>query len=128
MTPELDYARITRRIVQLMAALAAAGSVIFFLVKGLAGMLSFLGGAAISSLSFWLLHRMVTDVTRVVEGETVRTTSLVVHALRMLILGGAAYAIVKTYGSFVPAVACGLTLAVTAATLEVLIELLYARA
>lgn len=128
MTGELDYARITRRIVRLMGVLAVAGAVIFFLVKGLAGTISFLGGAAISSLSFWLLHRMVTDVTRVVEGESVHRTSLAVHAFRMLILGGAAYAIVKTYGSFVPAVACGLTLAVTAATLEVLIELLYARA
>ena len=62
------------------------------------------------------------------QTEQVKPVSLLVHAFRMLILGGAAYAIVKTYGSFVPAVACGLTLAVTAATIEVLIELLYARA
>ncbi|WP_321477089.1 ATP synthase subunit I [uncultured Paludibaculum sp.] len=128
MTADLDYPRITRRIVKLMAILTAAGALIFFVVKGFGAMLSFLGGAAISSLSFWLLHRMVADVTKVVEGEQVKPVSLLVHAFRMLILGGAAYAIVKTYGSFVPAVACGLTLAVTAATIEVLIELLYARA
>lgn len=128
MTPELDYAQITRRTIRLMAVLAVLGSVLFLILKGLGGLLSFLGGAAISSLSFWLLHRMVTDVTRVAEGEEVKQSSMLVHAFRMMILGGAAYAIVKTYGSFIPAVACGLVLAVTAATIEVLFELLYARA
>lgn len=128
MIADLDYAILTRRIARLMVVLAVAGALLFLILKDLGAALSFLGGAAISSLSFWLLHRMVTDVTRVAEGEKIRQSSMVVHAFRMIILGGAAYAIVKTYGSFIPAVACGLMLAVTAATIEVLIEILYARA
>ena len=124
---ELDYGRIVGRIVRLMAVLAVAGTAVFALVDGAGGALSFLGGAAISGLSFWLLHRLVCDVTAAVEGRPVRTFSVLLHAFRLMILGGAAYAIVVTYGSSRRALAGGLILAVTAATLEVLIELSHAR-
>ena len=56
-----------------------------------------------------------------------RTFSVVLHAFRLMILGGAAYGIVSLYGSSRRALAGGLMLAVMAATLEVLIELSYAR-
>jgi hypothetical protein len=124
---ELDYARIVGRIVRLMAVLAAAGAVVFAFVDGAGGALSFLGGAAISGLSFWLLHRLVSDVTAAVQGRPVRTFSVLLHAFRLMILGGAAYAIVVTYGSSRRALAGGLILAVTAATLEVILELFHAR-
>jgi ATP synthase I chain len=124
---ELDYGRIVGRIVRLMAVLAVAGTAAFALVDGAGGALSFLGGAAISGLSFWLLHRLVCDVTAAVEGRPVRTFSVLLHAFRLMILGGAAYAIVVTYGSSRRALAGGLILAVTAATLEVLLELSHAR-
>ncbi len=124
---ELDYGRIVGRIVKLMAVLAVLGAAVFGFVDGAGGALSFLGGAAISGLSFWLLHRLVTDVTAAVEGRPVRTFSVLLHAFRLMILGGAAYAIVVTYGSSRRALAGGLILAVTAATLEVLLELSHAR-
>ena len=124
---ELDYGRIVGRIVKLMAALAVVGTAVFGFVDGAGGALSFLGGAAISGLSFWLLHRLVSDLTAAVEGRPVRTFSVVLHAFRLMILGGAAYGIVSLYGSSRRALAGGLMLAVMAATLEVLIELSYAR-
>ncbi|MBI4891028.1 MAG: ATP synthase subunit I [Acidobacteria bacterium] len=123
---ELNYGAIMRRIVRLGGALALLGCLVSYVAAGVAGLLSFLGGAAISALSFWLLHRLVSDIQAAAEGRQIRGTSVVMHMFRMLILGGAAYAIVNTYGSCRPALAAGLTLAVTAATLEVLIELFYA--
>lgn len=123
----LDYGRIVGRIVKLMAALAVVGTVVFLFVDGAGGALSFLGGAAISGMSFALLHRMVSDLTAAVEGRRVRTFSVLLHAFRLMILGGAAYGIVRVYGSSRRALAGGLMLAVIAATLEVLIELSHAR-
>ncbi|MBI5084247.1 MAG: ATP synthase subunit I [Acidobacteria bacterium] len=122
----LDYTRIIRRILQLMGGLTLAGSLLWYLFGGQGALVSFLGGAAISGLSFWLLHRLVSDIGRASEGQKVRGPSVLLHAFRMLLLGGAAYAIVRSYGSHGPALVTGLTIAVTAATLEVLIELTYA--
>ncbi len=123
----LDYGGIIGRIVKLMALLAVVGTAVFGVVDGAGGALSFFGGAAISALSFWLLHRLVSDLTAAVEVRPVRTFSVVLHAFRLMILGGAAYGIVSFYGSSRRALAGGLMLAVTAATLEVLIELSHAR-
>lgn len=123
----LDYGKIIGRIAKLMAVLAVAGTILFLLVDGAGGGLSFLGGAAISGLSFWMLHRLVSDVTAAVEGRPVRAFSVLMHTFRLMVLGGAAYAIVNVYGSSRRALAGGLMLAVIAATLEVLIELSHAR-
>lgn len=124
----LDYDRILGRITRLMAGLALLGALCWFLAAGWPGLLSFLGGSAISALSFWLLHRLVSDLSAAAEGRPVRPASVILHAARMLILGGAAYAILHTYGSFPPALVTGLVLAISAATVEVLLELFYARA
>ena len=125
--PGLDYGKIVGRIVKLMLVLAAVGATVFGYLDGLGGTLSFIGGAAISGLSFWLLHRLVSDLTAAAEGRRVRAFSVVLHAFRLMILGGAAYGIVSFYGSSRRALAGGLMLAVVAATLEVLIELSHAR-
>lgn len=122
----LDYGVIVGRIAKVAAALALLGAAVFWSIAGLGGLLSFAGGAAISCLSFWLLHRLVADLQAAAEGRKVRGASVLLHAFRMLILGGAAYAIVSTYGSYRPALAAGLTLALAAATIEVLIEAFYA--
>ncbi len=124
----LDYHRIVRRIALLMLGLSILGTAAWWAAKGIPGLAGFLGGAAISSFSFWLLHRLVRDIQAATEGQPVRGTSAFLHAFRTLLLGGAAYAIVSTYGSCRPALVTGLLVAVTAATLEVLIELFYARA
>ncbi len=123
---DLDYGVIVGRIAKAGAALAVLGAAVWWAVAGLAGLLSFLGGAAISGLSFWLLHRLVSDLHAAAAGRRVRGPSVLLHAFRMLLLGGAAYGILSTYGSHRPALVTGLTVAVTAATVEVLIELFYA--
>jgi len=91
-------------------------------------MLSFLGGAGIAGLSFWMLHRMVEDLQAATEGRTVKNARMVSHVFRVLILGGIAYVILEICGGTRVALASGLTVALTAATIEVLIELFYARA
>ena len=125
--PELDYSRVIGRVFRLAVGLVLIGGLVLFTVQGWRGLLSFLGGAAVSALSFWLLHRQVSDLTSAGEGRPVSGPSMVLHLFRILILGGATYAIVNTYGALVPALACGLLTTVAAATLEVLIELFYAR-
>jgi hypothetical protein len=125
---EWDYARSLRRIARLMGAVALAGLAVCFAARGLGGLFSYLGGAAISALSFYLLKRLVDDLQAAAEGRTVRPVSVLVHAGRVFVLGGAAYAIVRIYGADRASLAAGLLLAVVAATLDVLIELLYARA
>lgn len=125
---DLDYRRIVRRIGWLCLILAAAGAAAWGLLAGAASMFSFLGGAAIASLSFFLLHRLVDDLQAAAEGRPVKKVRFFVHAFRLLILGGAAYVILDFYGAGRLALASGLTVAVTAATVEVLIELFYARA
>ncbi|MGC8883177.1 MAG: ATP synthase subunit I [Bryobacteraceae bacterium] len=125
---DLEYGRIVRRIGWLCLILAAAGAAAWRLLADTASMLSFLGGASIAGLSFFLLHRLVDDLQAAAEGRPVKKVRVLVHAFRMLILGGAAYVILEFCGAGRVALASGLTVAVTAATVEVLIELFYARA
>jgi len=91
-------------------------------------MLSFLGGAGIAGLSFWLLHRLVGDLQAAAEGRPVKKVRLVTHMFRVLLLGAIAYVILEICGGSRVALASGLTVALTAATIEALIELFYARA
>jgi hypothetical protein len=123
---DLDYGVIIGRIVRVGGMLVLLGSAVWWAAAGLSGLLSFVGGAAISGLSFWLLHRLVSDIQAAAGGRRVGGAAVLLHGLRMLLLGGAAYGILNTYGSNQPALVTGLTVAVTAATVEVLIELFYA--
>lgn len=124
----LDYTRMIRRVACMSLILAAAGAGAWCAAGGLAAMGSFLGGAALSGLSFFLLHRLTADLQAAAEGRKVRKISFLVHAFRMWILGGAAYVILVFCRASRAALATGLTVAVTAATIEVLIELYDARA
>lgn len=125
---DIDYGRVVRRIGWISLAVAAAGAAAWRILGDTAAMLSFLGGAAVAGLSFWLLHRLVEDLQAAAEGRPVRQVRFFVHAFRMLILGAAAYVILEFCGGSRVALASGLTVALAAATIEVLIELFYARA
>jgi len=125
---EADYDRVVRRIGWIAAAVTALGAVAWWVVRDARAMLSFLGGAAIAGLSFWLLHRLVDDLMAAIAGGgRVKQARFYVHAFRMLLLGGIAYVILEFCGGSRVALASGLTVALTAATIEVLIELIYAR-
>lgn len=123
-----DYGRVIRRIVWLAVAVTAAGGGAWWGFRGVNAMFSFLGGAGIAGLSFWLLHRMVEDLQAAAEGRPVKKVRLITHMFRVLLLGAIAYVILEICGGSRAALASGLTVALTAATIEVLIELFYARA
>lgn len=123
---DLDERLIVRRVVRLMAVLTAVGAAVWTALLGRKGLESFLAGAALSWLSFFLLHRLVSDAGRAMEGRTPNPLSFVLHAFRTLILGGAAYVILKVYEAHPPALVTGLLVTVTAAVVEVLIEQFYA--
>ncbi len=125
---DLDYRRVVGRIGWISLAVAAAGAAAWRIARDNHAMLSFLGGAAIAGVSFWLLHRLVDDLQAAAEGRPVKKVRFFVHAFRVLLLGAAAYVILNVCGGSRIALASGLTVALTAATIEVLIELFYARA
>ena len=124
---DVEYAVVVRRVRQICLVLAIVGTIAFAAQGNRRNALSFLGGAAISSLSFYLLHRLVADLGNALEGQKSRGASFVLHALRLALLGAVAFAIVKVYGASVSALAVGLIVPVTAITLEALYELTYAR-
>lgn len=125
---DIDYGRTVRRIGWISLAVTAAGAAAWRVFGDTGTMLSFLGGAAIAGMSFWLLHRLVEDLQAAAEGRRVKAARFFVHAFRMLILGGTGYVILEFCGGSRVALASGLTVALTAATIEVLIEFFYARA
>jgi hypothetical protein len=128
LTSENDYSLVIGRVVRLMAVLGVLGAVVSWSLAGTRGLLGFLGGALLSSLSFWLLHRLVRDLSKGAEGGRVGGPSVLLHAFRFLILAGVAYGILKTYEVSIPAMGAGLLVAVASITLEALYELFYARA
>jgi hypothetical protein len=115
-----------RRLVRIMLGLTAAGALAWSLLLGLDGLRSFAAGAAISWLSFFLLHRLIADVGTALEGGRPHPLSFLIHALRTLILGGAAYVILKVYEAHSGALVTGLLVTVSAAVVEALLEQLYA--
>ncbi len=124
---EVEYSVVVRRVRQIILVLVVAGTIGFAAQGDRWKAISFLGGAAISSASFYFLHRLVSDLGDAAEGQKPKGASFVLHAVRLMLLGGAAFAIVKVYGASVAALAVGLVVPVTAITLEALYELIYAR-
>jgi hypothetical protein len=125
---DLDYDAVVGRIVKAGLGVAAAGLAASAMWKGLGGALSFGAGAAVSGASFYLLHRLVRNLGRALTGGPgPGPFSVILHGFRFFLLGGAAYAIVRFYDVFLPAFVAGLLVPVTAATLEALYELTYAR-
>jgi hypothetical protein len=124
---DVEYSAVVRRVRQISLVLAVAGVIGFAAQGNRLKVFSFLAGTAISSLSFYFLHRLVVDLGGAFEGKKPRGASFVLHAFRLVLLGGATFGIVKAYGASVSALAVGLLVPVTAITLEVLYELTYAR-
>lgn len=123
MTPPADSGDAPlRRIVRLMLALAAFGILAWTLARGLQGGVSFLAGAAVSGFSFWWLQRMVRSVELAVRDGRSKGSSALLHSLRILLLGGALYGILRVYEVILPALVTGLLVAVAAITLEALYE------
>jgi hypothetical protein len=122
---EFDERKALRKIWLALAALAAAGAV-GFLFRGTWAAASFLAGAGISALSFWMLERTTKDLSRAAAGEEVRAPAAMTHVLRYALVFGLTYVMLVAYGVDRTAFVCGLLTSVTAAFVEALIESFYA--
>jgi len=122
---DFDEGRTLRRIWLVTGGLCAAGSA-GFLMLGRHPAISFLAGAAISSLSFWMLQRATKDLARAAAGEAFRAPTAITHVLRYGLIFGLVYVMLSVYGADRTAFVCGLLTSVTAAFLEALDESFYA--
>ncbi len=125
---ETEYTVVLRRIRQLYVVLVVAGTIGFAAQGNRRNAISFLAGAALSGLSFWLLKRLVDDLGTALEGRKPRGVTMVLHAFRLLLLGGATFAILRVYGASPNSLCVGLLVPVVSITLEALYEWIYARA
>jgi hypothetical protein len=118
------FARAVGRIWKVMAALALAGTLGALCWRGWTWGAGFAAGAAISCLNF----RWLKNLTDVLGGKPLRRGSALVLAFRYLLLGGGAYVILRYSPVSLAALLTGLFVSIAAVIIEVLFELLYARA
>jgi hypothetical protein len=126
--PDTEYTAILRRVRQIYVVLVVAGTIGFAAQGNRRNAASFLAGAAISGVSFWLLKRLVDDVGTALEGHKPRAASMLVHVFRLVLLGGAMFAILRVYKASPNSLCVGLLVPVVSITLEALYEWIYARA
>lgn len=125
MSAGLDEDAALRRITRILLALAAAGALVWLAAKGARGAVSFAAGAAVSGFGFWWLQRLARGMEEAVKSGRAKGASALFHSLRILLLGGVLYAILRVYEVFIPALVTGLLVTVAAITLEVLYEWIY---
>lgn len=125
---DTEYTVVLRRVRQIYVVLVVTGVIGFAAQGNRRSAISFLAGAAISGVSFWLLKRLVDDLGTALEGRKPRAAGLVVHLVRLLLLGGALFAILRVYGASPNSLCVGLLVPVVSITLEALYEWIYARA
>jgi hypothetical protein len=118
---ELSYGRAAARIARIMAAIAALGTVVAFALHGWKSGAGFLVGSAISGLNF----HWIKGVVDAMAGGRRRGT--VILGFRYLILGGAAYVILRVSSISLPAVLAGIFVFTAAVFVEVAFEIAYAR-
>jgi hypothetical protein len=124
---DADYDRVIGRIARIAVGLAIAGAGACGMWMGWMGTRSFAAGALVSGFSFWTLHRLVADVGRAAQGEEVKPRSTLFHAGRFLVIGGAVFVILRLTPTAAGPFTAGLLVCVAAATVEALIEVIYAR-
>jgi hypothetical protein len=124
---EQFYRDAMRRIYRNLLAISAAGLAVTLAWKGWLAASGFLLGAAASAVNFRWFHSMVDDMGR---GPMARSRNRTAWLLgfRYLLFGTVAYVIVKIFRINPAALAVGLLVVVAAVFLEILYELIYARA
>lgn len=125
-TDEAAFDRAMRRLRAFMAALTLAGSVAAGLLRGSEWGIGFLAGALVSFVNFSWLHQLVASLGP--GGRRPSRRLFAFLSLRYLLLGGAGYVIVKYFGLNLTAAILGLFVAAAAVIVEILYELVYARA
>jgi len=119
----LSFASTAARIGRILTVVAALGTLVAWVLGGWKSGAGFLLGAAISGLNYYLLHKLVAGLGA--RGRP-RFRSIVV-GFRYLILGGAAYVILRLSSISLTAVLAGLFVLTAAVFVEVVFELVYAR-
>jgi hypothetical protein len=124
--PETDpafYDRALRRVGRLILAVATIGAGVLTSLKGFHMGLAFLIGALFSYASFWGWQHVVIALS---PGATQQKSWK--FTLRIVALGALACAIIKLLGLNVAAAVTGLLVSAAAVILEIVYELIYARA
>ena len=115
------YERVTSRIFRVMLAIAAAGTLVALAWRGWRVGAGFALGAAISWINFrWLKHAVDS-----LSGKRARPRLAVLAGFRYLLLGGAAYAILRYSSISLRGTLAGLFVSVTAVIVEIFFEVVY---
>ena len=117
------YTRALRRVGTMILALGTVGTGTLITLKGFRMGLAFLMGALLSYASFWGWQHLVLALS---PGAKQKGNWSFVF--RILLLAGAAIAIIRLLGLNVAAAVTGLLVSAAAVILEIIFELIYARA
>jgi hypothetical protein len=118
---ERHLARAVQRMGKSMFAIGVGGAVVMLVWRGWTWGGGFALGAAMSALYF----RWLKQVVGALGTANAKPRMAVLLGLRYLLLGGGAYVILKYSAISLPAMFCGLFVAVAAVILEILFELVY---
>ena len=119
---ELSYDRATERIGRFMVAIAVLGTAAAFAARGWTWAAGFLLGSLISGLNFRWLKRLVESLGGLDRPKRLSHRSVFL-ALRYLLLGGAAYVILRYSPISLTAVISGLFVLIAAVFVEVAFEI-----
>ena len=119
----MDLERALARVSGLAAALTGLGGAVYFVFGGWRGGCGFLLGGLIAYLNFRWVRRTVYALGEAPDGKPPRASLAVFLGLRYLLLGAAAYAILKFSEISLSAALAGLFAPAAAVILEILIEL-----
>jgi hypothetical protein len=125
----LTYERAAERIGRFMVAIAVLGTASAWSAGGWMWGAGFLIGASISGLNFRWLKKLVEGLGGQSTGDRPGglSHSTAFLALRYLLLGGAAYVILRFSPISLTAVIVGLFVLIGAVFVEVIVEIMYAR-
>lgn len=117
------YDRVVRRISRIIVVLGLGGAVSVAAYKGIGSGAAFLIGSAVSFASFLGWRRFVDAL-----GPNPKQQRPVLYVLRLVAVAAVACVIIKFLGLNVAAAALGLLVSGAAVVLEIIYELIYARA
>jgi hypothetical protein len=117
------YDRVVRRISRIILALGLIGAISVAVLKGIPSGFAFLVGSAVSFGSFWGWRHLVDAF-----GPNPKKRNPAFFVVRLLALVVGACVIIKFLGLNVAAAALGLLVSGAAVVLEIIYELIYARA
>lgn len=119
------YERVTSRIFRVTLAIAGAGTVVALAWRGWKVGAGFALGSAISWINFRWLKHAVDSLSGKRAQRAPRPRLAVLAGFRYLLLGGAAYVILRFSSISLGATLAGLFVSVTAVIVEIFFEVVY---